>query len=428
MAPLPPRFFDSSRPPRRAKSEARTHAHDTTSEHWLLRGLNRAWVVLVVLLALQSHCPLSNAAVLRVSSRGAGQFTNVQAALDAAAPSDTLVIMQGTYTTTTQRYADHTYRRAVGWVEKPLTILGEGLPVFRAGTDADTWAFFSMISDSLTFSGLLVQDMDSGIRADGHTLVDHCAFDKQFIGLVVGSPTGRLWIRDCTFNRMRGVGVTVVDHAMADMRRCNYSSQPLVDTAMLVIRNSRGLIADCQFRNSEVLEVQGPSSGLVRNCIVVDAASDVLQTLWPGATIEARNLRIHGKAIGPQPSTPIGLAPDAYSTIVGDSLLIDGCYAGILAMFQSRVTLRDSQITNWTNSSVKMLSYLGPDDVVLDLVGNYWGLTDSVAIAQSIFDGHDDPRENPHGFVSFWPIVTHSVPTPKKSIGEVKARFSQSGR
>ena len=149
-------------------------------------------------------------------------------------------------------------------------------------------------------------------------------------------------------------------------------------------------VQNCHFRLSRVLQVQGASTAFIRDCLIDDAPVDVLRPIFPGAFIEARNLRITGQPFGTPSSIPIAIAPRERATVIGDSLVIRNCYAAILAELQSHVTLRNSHILDWTKYSVWMRDYPGPEDVTLDLVGNYWGLTDSSAIAASVWDGLDD--------------------------------------
>jgi hypothetical protein len=52
---------------------------------------------------------------------------------------------------------------------------------------------------------------------------------------------------------------------------------------------------------------------------------------------------------------------------------------------------------------------------------NYWGVTDSTLIAESIQDGYDDPAVE--AIVDFSPMLEVSVPTTTMSISDVKHRF-----
>ena len=363
------------------------------------------------------------ARTLTVSRSAPADFTNIQAALDAAAPGDSILIQSGIYAATTQRYADGSLKQAVGWVEKPLTILGDGTTRIQAGTQSGTWAFFSELSDSLAFSNLTIQHMDSGIRVEGPTRVADCRFLDLDSGLLTGTSPGRLWIRDCQFDQMHGLGVHGLLDALVDMRGCQYTAQPLVDTAVFLNYGARAHVQNCAFRFGEVMEVQGPSTAFIRDCVVADAASTVLEALFRDSYIEARNVRITGKSIGPQPSTPIGLELKWYATVVGDSMVFRNCYNGIQAEGQSEVHLRNSQFVAWTNYAVKMLFYPGPEDIVLDLRNNYWGVTDSTAIAACVWDKADDRWDVAHGRVEFWPALDHPVPGRAVSFGGLKAPF-----
>jgi len=54
---------------------------------------------------------------------------------------------------------------------------------------------------------------------------------------------------------------------------------------------------------------------------------------------------------------------------------------------------------------------------------NYWGTSDPDSIAAAIYDGIDNPEENPYGFVSFTPFASHPLPIASESFGSVKSWY-----
>jgi len=69
----------------------------------------------------------------------------------------------------------------------------------------------------------------------------------------------------------------------------------------------------------------------------------------------------------------------------------------------------------------------------LDLIGNYWGTTDSLEIEGLIFDQSDSdhpdyPSTADLTRVRFWPVREGSIPTERKSVGGLKGRYRRDRR
>ena len=87
------------------------------------------------------------------------------------------------------------------------------------------------------------------------------------------------------------------------------------------------------------------------------------------------------------------------------------------------VTLHGSSLKPGSAGTVWLEALNTPPMAVLDFTGNWWGTTDSLAIAESIWDLHDDPDGNAFGVVDFMPIADGSLPTSATTMGGLKSYF-----
>jgi hypothetical protein len=65
--------------------------------------------------------------------------------------------------------------------------------------------------------------------------------------------------------------------------------------------------------------------------------------------------------------------------------------------------------------------YGAPPSRTYDFSGNYWGVTDSTAIAALIWDAHDSAAVD--DYIDFVPFAGQSTPTETLTWGAVKALF-----
>jgi hypothetical protein len=116
-----------------------------------------------------------------------------------------------------------------------------------------------------------------------------------------------------------------------------------------------------------------------------------------------------------------GLKVDMGSDLRGRDVVIENTTTeSLLVSSNSNVKLNNSHILPAAGWAVRGYSYSGIQ-YVLDLTGNYWGTTDSEAIAGLIWDGNDDPGL--HYTVQFVPFANGQVPTESTSWGSLKALF-----
>jgi hypothetical protein len=283
----------------------------------------------------------SVAAVLRVSSLGAGQFTSIQAALDAAAPGDTLSLLAGTYNQYSERYADSSYRRAVGWISKPVTVIGTPGARVTGPKTIDSWGFFSLLHDTLRFRDVIIRNMDSGIRADGTTDVANCQFIQLRSGITVGTAYAQLTVRDCIFSAMFTDGIWCTQDATASIIRSHFSGT----TRQIGARGITGdlgaylSVAECSFDSMIVVQTQA-SVADVRDCIGTNVIAGGLTSIGQGAVIRAARTRLSGNTLPGVVSA--GIACQGYGQVLGDSLVVSGCEWGVMASDWGFARVRNS--------------------------------------------------------------------------------------
>jgi hypothetical protein len=110
-------------------------------------------------------------------------------------------------------------------------------------------------------------------------------------------------------------------------------------------------------------------------------------------------------------------------TLIGNELSITNMWRAIQFESAGSVTLHNSHILGWDEWAVISLVANDPPLRSWDLTGNWWGTTDSTAIADAIWDGVDDQALNEYGIVDFWPIAPGPVPTRAERVGSLKAMY-----
>ena len=376
--------------------------------------------LVVLFLLLVSSSALADTLVVR--KWGSPAYRILQEALDAAAPGDTIFIEGGTFSETTTRHQDRKDREAVGWIDKPLTIIGTELAWIDGPDGTENYCLFT--DQNCTFEGVQIKDGGGyGMMFwAGTSTVRDCVFEDLGDGIISGNPGTHVSIHDSKFYRCYYSCISATIEATAVVDGCHFEARTGpggVSRACYVAYDGKLDLSSSEFVRYGMVEIFGPGTADVTDCTARDLRVSAF-IAWNGGLIRASRCSLAG---GDSIPGPIGMEVTSGGQIVAEACKFDDMTYGALATHYGTIQLHDSEITNSRLYSVLLNAYNSEPTTIFDFTGNWWGTTDSTAIAASIFDGHDDPNENPQGFVEFWPILDVPLPAKESSFGSFKSHY-----
>lgn len=379
-------------------------------------------MALVTLLASSSE-----ARTWRVEKDGSGDFTIIQDAMDVVASGDTLRLGPGRFSDYTDYMFSgnewHIYAYAY---RGSLTVIGAGEGVTFIGPEApDTWEQGDLAvglvfwpagtADTLRVSAMTFSDSITGAYVQfGACSVEQRTFERLRYGVRAFAPCE---ISNCFFEDVGQYGViafsaatsVLIEHCLFRGLLCPFALQ---------------LVASANVMNSEIQSCRSAgvfdrSAGSMRDCTVkLDSPTggDCGLEVW-----------------GPGPYT------------IADNSFDGGCFNIVFGLGASNVTcernvfsgsrdeairignctprIRNNDILKGGGVAVRLDGFSGLPGRIVDMTDNYWGTSSADSISAWIIDGHDATDPPMHGFVDFEPFSSESVPTQKKSLGDVKALF-----
>jgi hypothetical protein len=402
-------------------------------------GLARCMMVLAVAtLAAFPGSRDTQARTWYVEKDGSGDFTVIQAAVEAAATGDTIRIGPG-------RWTDYFWYQ--GWVfyvhviGKDLTFIGAGASVTIVGHDQHS---FPHPTSATAFS----IDASSPISI---TRFEDIGVDMPgLFSWAIANGGSRLEVQNCRFTRL-DKGVFTVGAGGGFIRNCEFedvsfnnggtAAQAYTPARDFVVEHSVFINCTTAFR----ADWSGCRDVTIQHCTITGGRVGV--GFFSGASGNVRHCTITG------PDTR-GISLDIQSGIgevVGNEVLVTSSYfASALyignASSSGTIIVRDN-IFESNQAAFSLLSprasldcrgnhflqhggqgwlaWAGPnysgDPVHLDLTGNWWGTTDTAYIAEHIWDGHDDPQVRI--FFDYEPIADGPIPTEGQTWSQVKERF-----
>jgi pectinesterase len=403
-----------------------------------MTGLSRGrfWNTLLVLAILILAVPAS-AATWRVEQDGSGDFTTIQAAVDAAADGDVIAIGPGHYSDSM------TYHGTYGEWEicvlldgsKSLSFVGAGSGLTTVGPEGpqveDDTIAFGLLSTSeaytVTFDGLAIVNAHSGVDASGSTVqVTNCHFDNCYEGLYIGThSSGALTVTDCTFQGTSFIGVPTAILSGAQWTAIERVEITDWGTGIQLFNNvgADALIADCLIDGGDIGRVgiyitDGPSA-TVRDCEVRNLHNGGLGVGGAGT------VTCHDNLFDNCGYTGVDLGGCASFTMVDNIIQSsESCfYIAIPCDVQSihgNHFLRDVANDGYYVKTPDIFPW-GP--FYEDFTMNYWGTTDVDEISQWIIDGYDDPDDPDGIYIVFEPMADSPVATETRSWSAVKELF-----
>jgi hypothetical protein len=384
---------------------------------------------LLVLFSIAALVGVAPAATIRVARDGSGDYSTIQAAVDAASAGDTISIGPG-------RYAERALVTTPGWsVPVYILIRQDRLSLIGSG-DGQTIVGQAAPWDTS-------QPWSRGIEAgpnwgSNSVYVEGIQFENIAMA-VGGNPAPNLEVASCRFVRNHW-GVFSPGPVSTDVRNCEFLGLARDGRLLYSSGNATLLVKDCVFWLDETprwsqmaVQLQGTASAVVEASSFVNG-NHGLNVVGGG------DVAIRGCSFGPQ----------TYESIIcdnGQAMEITGCgfsgsgYALAIDGIASTVSLSNSVVENATKGSVAIVavSGLSISHCVLDRGSRY--TIDQYVFCDKRTVGlpHIDARNNDWGtsdadsiaaaihvcdyLVDFVPYVGQAVAAESKSWGELKALF-----
>lgn len=381
-------------------------------------------IQLAAILAMVSIAGSAHARTWQVELDGTGDYTDIQPAVDAAAPGDTIRIGPGRFATfhpiIAPGWTEHTI---VGVLKDALTFIGAGKDVtivgptqFFSPPGSNPKAFCSFGGFSSEISDMTIENVENGIYwSEGALYVDSCLFraqDSSFLAMYLFVDTGK--ISDSLFEMAGGGSAIVILNSLGNVQGFDIESCT-IDGAHYGIRAAYGArnvhIKDCTINIAHMgVGFDQLSTGTLSRCNIGSAgASNVLAI--NGSEVSIADSSIEGGRLGVDVGD--GAIVTATGTVVAGSTL-----AALSVSSNARASMAQCHILPASGWSVYCYPFDG-SPITIVMTGNYWGTTDPLAIEASI---HDSRYYSPNPYtVLYAPFANGPVPTETTSWGHLKA-------
>ncbi len=380
--------------------------------------------LLLIILLVPSF---SSARIWRVQQDGSGDFANIQQAVDAASPRDTVLVGPGRYDQFWLFDPIHHIEVIVGVHVDSLTIIG---------TDRD-----SVIIGPTTLYPLGMPDKDAQVTSsiglvfgleNSWGVVENMTFENVWRGIDL-YPSGI--VSDCVFRGIWDEGVFADKAIKITIQRC--SSYNCIGRGVVVYAHGSGQeiarVSNCYSEGSQAgIYVTHPNA-IIEDCIVngcntgfsIVGGAVTMQRVesngcFGGLEVTGGNILMLSDSVF-RNSIYADLSAIDGGYIHGENLILaGGCSETTIHSANGLYDLHNSNIGRSDRYSVKVLYHIGPDDAI-NLTGNYWGTTSSDSIAAWIWDSQD--TQSILTTVRYEPFSPVPVPNETRSMGDVKAMF-----
>lgn len=380
--------------------------------------------LLAAILAVMSLASSVCARTWRVELDGSGDFMDIQPAVEAASPGDTIRIGPGRFDTfhpvTTPAWTEDVI---VGVLKDNLAFIGSGSGVTILGpavfwnpVGASPKVLYSYGGCDAIISDMTIENVKSGIMWEGGNLaIQSCTFraqDSHFFALYLLVENGS--VHNCTFDLPGGGTAIGIFNPMSNLQGISISGCTIVG-ADFGVRVGYGApniaITDCTFD----VKYWGMVFDQFSTCVIdrcrISGNHDVSVYVLNGSTVNINNSELLGAQDG---------VVSANATVEGTGNVILNTSHAAVWLAGGRISLHGSHLLPASGLAVLCEQYVGTP-VTIDMSGNYWGTTDSVAIAALIQDHADDPAI-PYTVV-YAPYANGPVPTETTTWGDLKVLF-----
>lgn len=390
---------------------------------------------LCLFLLLSAAFPAA-AATLHVERNGSGDFTVIQAAVNAAASRDTIMIGPG-------RYNEGAIVTCPGWTEFVRVLVRQDeLTLIGAGPDQ------TIIGPTTPWS--LAQGWNEGIEAGPYwgsqrVWISGIGFENTAYGVAGAEAPESTTIRNCRFS-MNAKALFFALGGAVDLRDCTFDLMPRDYAELTTVGMQSAQIVNCQFQlasehqwRQEAVHLESTSNAMVTGCTF--RGGDVGLGLYGmGPT------RVSDCAFSDQTSSDRQFPMGVY--ISGSSLTMDHCVFdtqtnAIYATNFPDLEISNIQILDASEASLNFDSFTSlsmhdcilahgsrytvwqmfPCDITkssadlmhLDMTNNDWGTSNADSIASWI--------RTCEYVVDYVPFIGQPVPAETRSWGDVKALF-----
>jgi hypothetical protein len=110
------------------------------------------------------------------------------------------------------------------------------------------------------------------------------------------------------------------------------------------------------------------------------------------------------------------------TSVRASSLVVENTVQAAVHIFGANsVVVNDSDLLPASGYAVEVQRNSSPPHQTFDFTRNYWGVTDTTAVAALIRDAHDS--SDIHDYVEYVPFAGQSVPTEPTTWGALKSLF-----
>jgi len=350
-----------------------------------------------------------------VEQDGSGDWVTIQAAFEASASGDTILIGPGVYN---QTHDDPYSNPVVAYLgdHKDLVVSGVSKDEVFIGPDVFTvdctGLYFS--EGTAEVSNLTFQNCFDALKGSGDFIIQDCKLLDCGNGLIsVGA--GRVEISSCQF----GPDPTGDRNGAINVWSAGYVS--VIDCTMTDCKTYLDNVSDSQVKGCQF------DHSLVSRSVVYMSSSGVFEDNQSNGVLEAGgtvNLAIRNSVFYNNESEEYNLAlqGDGVNVEIFDSFFYGGTWSSLYLLSEASVRGEGNHFLNRGGHSVR-LKYYGQYDnnAVVDLRNNYWGTADSTQIADWIYDSND--TSTIYTEVQFNPFSDVPLPAEKKSLGSFKSLY-----
>ena len=368
---------------------------------------------IVVLLSSAVH-----ARSWRVERDGSGDYTEIQPALDVAAPGDTLLLGPGRFTET--HVVEAPYDTGDVYIEvsvESISIIGSGAEMTIIGSiDADKrsdhWpkgVFGWPSAGGLRLEDLALENMRDGVCLHYGATVNRCLLTNNIDAMIFELYGGDVHIKETSY-------IDNADHGIFAYGTCSkfvVEGCSFADNngGISVISMDSMLVSDCTFENHVVSIQYDHCQGEIRECAFSGGVNVDVSSI--GSHLFLNDCRFS--------SAYTAIVANTWGYVRGQGNIIPPGEGERVYSAGTSFYFNNNHIIRGEGMCVRLGGYVHPPADVLDFTNNYWGTTEADSISAWIWDQNDDSHVQ--GEVVFEPFSPVPLPDEKKSLGDVKRMF-----